>query len=437
MSNTLQNSLSSRSGLLRFATAGNVDDGKSTLIGRLLYDSKSLLADQVTAMEAASRKRGLTEPDLSLLTDGLIAEREQGITIDVAYRYFATPARKFIIADSPGHAQYTRNMVTAASTADVAVLLVDARNGLQSQTRRHAALAHWVGIRRVVLAVNKMDLVDYSQQRFDQIVAAFTHFSKTLDFTEAHAIPLSALRGDMVVERGTTMSWYHGPTLLEYLERVPSRRDDPDRALSRPLRLPVQRVVRVPRGQAAPTSGFGEREFRGYQGTIASGSIALGDTVVALPSGLTAVVTELFVADQAAQRADTDQAITMTLDRDLDISRGDLFVSEHNQPTLQRDARAELCWFDAESLDVMRNYLIKQGCQTVRARFTALHDRLDVESLSRSEAPPTLAMNDIGLVTIRANKLLPFERYREQRATGAFIVVDELSNRTVAAGTVV
>ena len=423
-----------RGGLLRFATAGSVDDGKSTLIGRLLYDSKSLLADHVTAIEAASKRRGLVDVDLSLLTDGLIAEREQGITIDVAYRYFATPARKFIIADSPGHAQYTRNMVTAASTADVAVLLVDARNGLQAQTRRHAYLSNWVGIRRIVLAVNKMDLVDWSRERFAAIVADFDRFAQGLGFIEIVAIPLSALHGDMVVDRGDALNWYEGPTLLEYLETAPSQHDD-QRAGA--FRLQVQRVVRVPRGQAQPGSAFGDREFRGYQGTVASGRVTVGDEVAVLPSGLTARIAELFVADRPVRSAQADQAITLSLDHDLDISRGDLFVAPDARPALARTVEAEVCWFDAEPLAVGRPYRIKHATQTVKASFAAPEHRVDVETLDRVAAPGTLSMNDIGRVRINTQRPLPFERYGQNRSTGSFIVIDEVSNRTVAAGTVV
>ena len=272
------------SGLLRFVTAGSVDDGKSTLIGRLLYDSKGLFADQLTAVEAASRRRGFTEVDLSLLTDGLLAEREQGITIDVAYRYFATPARKFIIGDSPGHEQYTRNMVTAASTADVAVLLVDARQGLQQQTYRHAALAAWLGVPRVVLAVNKMDLVGGDRTRFEALRDAFERFAVPLGFRELRAIPLSALRGDMVVERGDRLGWYDGPTLLEYLETAPARHDDAA-ASDAALRFPVQRVARVALGNAQPGVALEGGAFRGYQGTVAAGRLSVGAEVLALPSG--------------------------------------------------------------------------------------------------------------------------------------------------------
>ncbi len=421
-----------RAGLLRFITAGSVDDGKSTLIGRLLYDSKGLLADQLTALEAASRRRGLAAVDLSLLTDGLLAEREQGITIDVAYRYFATPARKFIIGDSPGHAQYTRNMVTAASTADVAVLLVDARHGLLAQTRRHAYLARWVGIPRVVLAVNKMDLVDAPQAAFDAIRQQFHRFATGLGFTEVVEIPMSALRGDMVVERGTSLTWYTGPTLLEYLETAPARHDDSDQ----PLRFPVQRVVRVAGGNAQPGSGYEQREFRGYQGTIASGRVAVGDRVVALPGGLTATIAEVLTADGPVDAAVADMAVTLRLDSEIDLSRGDMLVAPSAAPRLTQDVEAEVCWFDSEPLVPSRPYLVKHGAATVKARFAALEHRIDVETLRLVDQPAFLGMNDIARVRLRTQRPLAIDAYRQNRVTGSFIVIDETSNRTVAAGTV-
>ena len=425
------------SGLLRFATAGSVDDGKSTLIGRLLYDSKSLLADHLSAIEAASRKRGLGEMDLSLLTDGLIAEREQGITIDVAYRYFATPVRKFIISDSPGHVQYTRNMVTAASTADVAVLLVDARHGLLEQTRRHAYLARWVGIERVVLAVNKMDLVDWSQARFAAICDDFRAFTREFGFADAREIPLSALRGDMVVDRGENLLWYTGPTLLEYLETVRARHDDAPGDGERALRLPVQRVVRISRAQAQAGATVDAGGFRGYQGTLASGRIALGDEVVSLPSGLRARVASLHVLENEVREAFADQTVTVTLDREIDISRGDLLASPTSAPATVRNIDAEVCWFDAEPLDLYRTYLLRLGTSTTKARFTALEYRVDIRTLERIAQPESLSMNEIARVRLSTHQALPFEPYRTSRAGGAFVLIDDVSNRTVAAGTVV
>jgi len=407
------------------------------LIGRLLFDSKGLLADHVTALEAASRRRGLAAIDLSLLTDGLLAEREQGITIDVAYRYFATPARKFIIGDSPGHAQYTRNMVTAASTADVAVLLVDVRHGLQQQTRRHAYLARWVGIPRVVLAVNKMDLAEQSQAAFEAIREQFHRFATGLGFAEVREIPVSALRGDMVVERGDALAWYTGPTLLEYLETVPVRHDEAGvDGRHHALRFPVQRVVRVAGGNGQPGSGYEGREFRGYQGTIASGRLAVGDEVVALPGGARARVAEILTADGPHDEAVADMAVTVRLDVDIDISRGDLLAGAADAPQLSRELQAEVCWFDAEPLAPTRPYLLKHGAATVRARFTALEHRIDVDTLRLVDRPEALAMNDIARVRLTTQRPLAVDAYRHNRVTGAFIVIDETSNRTVAAGTI-
>lgn len=419
-------------GLLRFITAGSVDDGKSTLIGRLLYDSKGLLADQLTAIEAASRRRGMGTVDLSLLTDGLLAEREQGITIDVAYRYFATPARKFIIGDSPGHTQYTRNMVTAASTADVAVLLVDARHGLREQTRRHAYLARWVGIKRIVLAVNKMDLIGYEPIVFDEIAQAFHAFAAQIGFAEIREIPVSALRGDNVVEHGDQMSWYRGPTLLQYLETVPSEHD----LHASGLRFPVQRVVRLGGGNAQPGSGFEERDFRGYQGTIASGSVTVGDEIVVLPGKQRARLHNILTADGSRDTAYADMAVTLQLDTEIDISRGDLIADIYAAPDPLREFDADVCWFDSDPLDPARAYLLKQCAATVRVKFTQLRHRVDVDTLGRHQRPTTLAMNEIGNVQLRAQRALAVDAYRDNRVTGAFIVIDEASNRTVAAGTI-
>jgi sulfate adenylyltransferase subunit 1 len=419
-------------GLLRFITCGSVDDGKSTLIGRLLFDSKGLLADQVTALEAASRRRGMSEVDLSLLTDGLLAEREQGITIDVAYRYFSTPARKFIIGDSPGHAQYTRNMVTAASTADVAVLLVDAQNGIQQQTRRHAYLARWVGIRRVVLAVNKMDLVGWSEARFHQICAEFDAFATTLGFTDMLEIPLSALRGDMVVERGNAMPWYRGPTLIAHLETVPARHDED--AYS-PFRFPVQRVTRVTgrNAQAGWTGG----ELRGYQGTVASGHVTVGDEIVVLPSRLPARVAQILTPDGNLNEAGADRAVTICLDREIDVSRGDVFAPAAAAPRIDSEFDAEVCWFDAESLNPAQTYLLKLGEQLLKARVRQLGARIDIDTLQPGATATALSMNDIAHITMKVQRAIPIDAYRDNRVTGAFILIDEVSNRTVAAGTVV
>ncbi len=423
---------SGRAGLLRFITAGSVDDGKSTLIGRLLYDSKGLLADQLTAIEAASRQRGMESVDLSLLTDGLLAEREQGITIDVAYRYFSTPARKFIIGDSPGHAQYTRNMVTAASTADVAVLLVDARHGLREQTRRHAYLARWVGIKRVVLAVNKMDLVDFDRSVFEAIAGEFHAFASDLGFDEIREIPISALRGDNIVSHGDQTRWYEGPTLLQYLETVPARHDTDEGR----FRFPVQRVIRLGSGNTQPGSGYEDSDFRGYQGTVASGQVALGDEIVVLPGGQRAKVSRIVSADGDLQVAIEDMAITLQLDADIDISRGDLISERSSAPVPRREFSAEVCWFDVEPLNQTRTYSIKLGTANVRAKFAQLRHRVDVETLALHEQPQGLYMNDIASVQLRTQRPVAFDAYRDNRVTGAFIVIDEVSNHTVAAGTI-
>jgi sulfate adenylyltransferase subunit 1 len=421
-----------RAGLLRFITAGSVDDGKSTLIGRLLYDSKGLLADQLSAIEAASRRRGMETVDLSLLTDGLLAEREQGITIDVAYRYFATPGRKFIIGDSPGHAQYTRNMVTAASMADVAVLLVDARHGLREQTRRHAYLAHWVGISRVVLAVNKMDLVEYDQRVFGDISGAFSQFAAQLGFDAVHAIPVSALRGDNIVEHGDAMAWYQGPTLLQYLETVPAQHDAQQSA----FRFPVQRVVRISSGNAQDGAGFEEHDFRGYQGTVASGQVAVGDEIAVLPGGRRCRVERILTADGEREVAFADMAVTLRLDTEIDISRGELFCDVGELAEVRSEIDAELCWFDEEPLDIRRAYLLKNGTNTLKARFSGLQYRVDVETLESHALPKDLHMNEIARVRLRAQKPLAFDTYETNRVTGAFVLIDETSNRTVAAGTI-
>ena len=419
-------------GLLRFVTAGSVDDGKSTLIGRLLHDSKGLFTDQLDAIESASRRRGFGGVDLSLITDGLLSEREQGITIDVAYRYFATPARKFIIGDSPGHLEYTRNMVTAASTADLAILLVDARSGIVEQTRRHAYLAHWLGVPELVLAVNKMDLVDWSQARFDAIHSEFAALAGSLGFVGQRAIPISALEGDNVVERGEAAPWYRGPTLLEHLESVPAAAA----ALNAPFRMPVQRVVRIAGDNAQAGSGFEGVRFRGYQGTVASGTLALDDAIVVVPGAQQARVRRLIGASGDIEQAQAGDAVTIELDREIDLSRGDLLVAPGHRPSSLRALDADLCWFDAEPLDPSRNYLLKQGSTTVRAGIDAIEHHVDIERLQPIASNRPFAMNDIGRVRLKLHKPLAVDDYRDSRALGALILIDELSNRTVAAGTI-
>jgi sulfate adenylyltransferase subunit 1 len=404
-------------GVLRFLTAGSVDDGKSTLIGRLLYDTKTILADQLAAIERTSQKRG-TVLDLSLLTDGLVAEREQGITIDVAYRYFATALRKFIIADAPGHEQYTRNMVTAASTAQLAVLLVDARHGVVTQTRRHATLAHLLGIPHLIVAVNKMDLVGYDESVFAGIVADFLAFAERSGIDNVRFVPMSALTGEMVVERGENLQWYEGPTLLQILETV-----DVQQALAAaPFRFPVQYVAR-----ATATLR------RGYMGRVESGSIAVGDAVTVLPSGVSSRVREIRGYD-TKKRAGLHAAVTLVLDDAIDISRGDMFVHGNASPVTKRDLDATLCWLSETPLDPRRSYLLRHTTREVRARISGIDHLWDVATQARQSAPDTLRMNDIGRAELALAQPVFVDRYADNRATGSFILIDEATNNTVAAG---
>ncbi len=421
-----------QAGLLRFITAGSVDDGKSTLIGRLLHDSKGLFADQLSAIESASSRRGFCGLDLSLITDGLLSEREQGITIDVAYRYFATPARKFIIGDSPGHVQYTRNMVTAASTADLAILLVDARTGIATQTRRHAYLAHWLGVPELVLAVNKMDLIGWDAARFDDIREEFAQFSSSLGFPAARAIPISALDGENVVARGDVAPWYRGPTLLEHLETVLTA----STAKLAPFRMAVQRVVRVAGGNAQAGSGFEDAPFRGYQGTVASGVVAIGDAVLSVPGNQRASIRRLLGAAGVVHHAAAGDTVTIELDREIDLSRGDLLAGSEEAPRSLSALDVELCWFDAAPLDPARTYLLKQGSATVRARIDRIEHRMDIDRLERVASDRAFEMNDIGRVRLTLHKPLAVDDYRSNRSLGSLILIDEVSNRTVAAGTI-
>jgi sulfate adenylyltransferase subunit 1 len=407
-------------GVLRFLTAGSVDDGKSTLIGRLLYDTKTILADQLAAIERTSQRRGLAL-DLSLLTDGLVAEREQGITIDVAYRYFATALRKFIIADAPGHEQYTRNMVTAASTAQLAILLVDARHGVVTQTRRHATLAHLLGIPHLVVAVNKMDLVGWRRAAFDSIVADFRDFATRTGIDDVLFVPISALEGDMVVDRGEHLSWYEGPTLLSILETA----EVPERLARAPFRFPVQFVSR-------PTA----TEPRGYMGRIESGSVAVGDRVVALPSGLPTTVREIRSFEGAFPRAGLHAAVTLVLADELDVSRGDLLADAASPPPVARTVDATLCWLADAPLDPRRRYLLRHTTREVRAVVSRIDHLWNVSTQSAEPAPPRLARNDIGRVTLSLAQPLVPDVYADNRATGSFILIDETTNDTVAAGMV-
>jgi sulfate adenylyltransferase subunit 1 len=409
--------------LLRFITAGSVDDGKSTLIGRLLHDSKSIFEDQLSAITHTSRRRGMGSVDLSLLTDGLQAEREQGITIDVAYRYFATPKRKFIIADTPGHEQYTRNMVTGASTANLAIILVDARKGVLTQSRRHAYLASLVGIPHLVVAVNKMDLVDYSREIFEGICKDFDAFAGGLKLRNIAYIPISALNGDMVVDRGDRLDWYEGLTLMDLLENVPI---DHDINLE-DFRFPVQLVCRPQTEEL--------HDFRGYMGRIESGFISVGDAVKVLPSGLTSRVKEIVTYDGNLDDAVAPQSVTLTIEDHLDISRGDMLVKSLEVPAVTKEFEAMLCWLSEQSLDPQRKYLIKHTTRTVKALVSRIAYRVDVNTL-KHEATDTLKMNDIGRVLIKVHQPLACDPYQRNHATGSFIVIDEVNNNTVAAGMV-
>jgi bifunctional enzyme CysN/CysC len=412
--------------MLRFATAGSVDDGKSTLIGRLLYDSKAIFTDQLDAVEKTSRDRGDEYTNLALLTDGLRAEREQGITIDVAYRYFATPKRKFIIADTPGHIQYTRNMVTGASTADLAIVLVDARKGLVEQSRRHSFLVTLLRVPHLVLAVNKMDLVDYSQERFEEIKDEFTAFATKLDIPDLTVVPISALLGDNIVSRSENMPWYDGPSLLHHLENVhvASDRNLVD------VRFPVQYVVR-PQSTA-------HHDYRGYAGTVAGGVLKPGDEVMVLPSGFTTRIEAIDTADGPVDEAYPPMSVVVRLADELDVSRGDMICRPHNAPRAAQDVEAMICWMDEQaSIEPGRKYALKHTTRNVRAVVRDIQYRLDVNTLHRDEAPGALALNEIGRITLRTTQPLFVDEYRRNRQTGGFILVDEGTNRTVAAGIVV
>ncbi len=410
--------------LLRFITAGSVDDGKSTLIGRLLHDSKSIFEDQFSAISKTSEKRGMAAVDLSLLTDGLQAEREQGITIDVAYRYFATPKRKFIIGDTPGHEQYTRNMVTAASTANLVVILIDARRGVLVQTRRHTYLASLVGVPHIVLAVNKMDMVDYSQARFDEIVSEYKAFAAQLNLHDVTCIPLSALVGDMVVDRGDSLNWYQGPTLMEKLESVEIDHD----VNTTDFRFPVQWVCRP------QTDEF--HDFRGFMGRIEAGEVSVGDTVTVLPSGRSSTIKAIVTYDGELQTAFAPQSIALTLNDEIDVSRGDMFVKADAMPTVAKEFDAMMCWLSESPLDKNRKYLVKHTTRTAKCLFSKIEYRVDVNTLEH-HAEPVVHMNDIVRVGLKVQQPLAFDHYKRNRASGSFIVIDEANNNTVAAGMIV
>jgi bifunctional enzyme CysN/CysC len=409
--------------ILRFATAGSVDDGKSTLIGRLLYDSKSIFTDQLDAVERTSRDRGDEYTNLALLTDGLRAEREQGITIDVAYRYFSTPVRKFIIADTPGHIQYTRNMVTGASTADLAIILIDARKGLLEQSRRHATIVSLLRVPHVVLAINKMDLVDWSQDVYDEISREFVDFAAKLDFADVTTIPLSALTGDNVVTRSDHMDWYQGPALLHHLEHVyiGSDRNLVD------VRFPVQYVIR-------PQNGRGD--YRAFAGQLAGGVMRPGDEVIALPSGLPTRIKSIDTADGPIAEAYSPMSITVRLEDEVDISRGDMISRPNNQPVMTQDIDAMVCWMDASALTVGAKYVIKHTTRSARALVKDIQYELDINTLHRTASPGLLQLNSIGRVTLRTTQPLLVDPYRRNRQTGSFILIDEATNRTVGAGVI-
>ncbi|QUQ68012.1 sulfate adenylyltransferase subunit 1 [Kutzneria sp. CA-103260] len=412
--------------LLRLATAGSVDDGKSTLVGRLLYDTKSVLADTLDAVHRASADRGLSTPDLSLLVDGLRSEREQGITIDVAYRYFATPRRSFVLADTPGHVQYTRNTVTGASTAQLGVLLVDARNGVVEQTRRHAAVLALLGVPQLVLAVNKIDLVGYDEQTYNRIAKEFSAHATELGFPESNVvtIPVSALVGDNVVDRSDKTPWYEGPTLLEHLETVPVHADAEDA----PFRFPVQYVIR-PRTAEFP-------DYRGYAGQIAAGQISVGDEVVVLPSGISSTVTGIDTPHGPKQTAESGESVTLLLDNDVDITRGDLIAAAAAPPRLSDEFDATLCWLGDKPLRPGARVLVKHGARTVQALVTELRSRFDEQTLSSVDGPESLSLNDIGRVVVRSAEQLPIDDYADSRRTGAFLVIDPADGSTLAGGLV-
>lgn len=408
--------------LLRFTTAGSVDDGKSTLIGRLLHDSRAIFEDQMEAVMQASAKRGNGTMDLSLLTDGLRAEREQGITIDVAYRYFATPNRKFIIADTPGHIQYTRNMVTGASTANLALILVDARKGIQEQTNRHAFIASLLGIPHVIFCVNKMDLVGYDQQVFKRIQDELEDFSSKLEVRDVTYIPISALEGDMIVDRGTNMPWYQGPTLMYLLENVHIAGD-----LNHiDKRFPVQYVIRPQTRE--------HHDYRGFAGRVTGGIFRVGDPVQVLPSGFTSEITGIHVGMEEVQETFAPQSCVMTLKDDIDISRGDMLVSPNNMPEVAQDLEVMLCWFNERPLQVNGKYAIKHTTRDARCIVKDVRYKMDINTLHRKEDDRTIGMNDIGRVVLRTTVPLAVDKYQRNRGSGSIILIDEATNATVAAG---
>lgn len=411
--------------LLRFTTAGSVDDGKSTLIGRLLYDSKSIFEDQLAAVEKSSAKKGLDHTELALLTDGLRDEREQGITIDVAYRYFATPKRKFIIADTPGHIQYTRNMVTGASTANLALVLVDARNGVIEQTCRHAIIASLLQIPHLVVCVNKMDLVDYSEEAFDKVVQQFKDFAAKLDVKDVRFIPISALHGDNVVNRSKHMDWFEGATLLNLLETIHIGSDENHID----CRFPVQTVIRP------HSDDF--HDYRGYAGRIAGGIFKPGDEVTVLPSGFESKIKSISLHDEEIREAFAPMSVTMTLDDDIDISRGDMIVRSNNKPDMTQDIDFMMCWLHPEGPRPRAKYAVRHTTKEARAMIKEIQYKMDINTLHRIEDDKELGMNDIARVKIRTTSRLFVDSYRKNRHTGSLILIDEATNETVAAGMII
>ena len=410
--------------LLRFSTAGSVDDGKSTLIGRLFHDTKAIFEDQLQAIEKTSKQRGDENINLALLTDGLRAEREQGITIDVAYRYFATPKRKFIIADTPGHIQYTRNMVTGASTANLALILIDARNGVVEQTRRHAFIADLLGIKHIAVCINKMDLVGYDEEVYGKVLQQFTEFSSRLEnLTELSFIPISALKGDNVVDCSENMNWYKGPPLLYHLENVYVGSD----ANHIDARFPVQWVIR-------PHSDK-HHDFRGFAGRVAGGVFKTGDEVVVLPSGFSTKIKKILLADQEINEAFYPQSVTILLEDEIDVSRGDMLVKPNNQPVSSQDLEARICWFSSiKKLRSGTKCLFRQTTQEVQALVLNIRYKVDVNTLRKKEDDTEFGMNDIGRISLRTSSPIFYDSYRRNRNTGSFILVDPFSNETLAAG---
>ncbi len=431
MTNTTHND-----SLLRFMTCGSVDDGKSTLIGRLLFDTKTILADTLTQISNTSKKRGMEAVDLSLLTDGLQAEREQGITIDVAYRYFSTGTRKYIIADAPGHEQYTRNMVTAASTANLAIILIDARKGVLTQTRRHSYLAHLVGIPHIVVAVNKMDLVDYDQNVYDKICADYLAFAKEIGLQrnsnneaghDIRFIPMSALNGDMLVDRLDNMPWYTGETLLEMLEKAPAAHTEQ----SEEFRFPVQFVCRPHASADADL-----HDFRGFMGRVESGDIAVGDAVTVLPNGYTSKVKAIQLGEAQLQSAQTEQSITLLLEDEIDTSRGDMIIKTGSKIEPVKQIEAFVCWLSETPLSPARTYIVRHTTRESKAKVGAINYKVDVNTLEQ-QATIDLKMNDIARMSFKLAQPLMVDSYSKNRATGAFIVIDESTNNTVGAGMIV